>query len=105
MISILANQESKTISSKRGRYFFVGMSILFPILVLLGFVPDYVLISGGEFKVPWILHVHGAIMTGWLVIFMAQSLLIANSNVKRHKQLGKTGFVFGVLVIVSLVGI
>ena len=102
MIGILENQGVGSIARTRGRYFFVVMSAVFPIIVALGFVPDYQMVAAGELKVPWILHVHGAIMTGWLVIFFAQSLLVANANVKRHRQLGQTGFVFGVLVLLSL---
>ena len=103
MISILERMDSKSISFRRGRYFFVSMAILFPILVMLGFVPDYQMIATGQVKVHWFLHVHGVIMTAWLGIFLAQSLLVANANVKRHRQLGQTGFVFGVLVWLSLV--
>ncbi|WP_221393775.1 hypothetical protein [Dyadobacter sp. NIV53] len=103
MISILEGTESKKIPARRGRYFFVFMAVLFPILVILGFVPDYQMIASGQIKVHWFLHVHGFIMTVWLGIFLAQSLLVANANIKRHRQLGQTGFVFGILVWLSLV--
>lgn len=103
MESVLENRESKSIPYRRGRYFFVSMAILFPILVALGFTPDYQEILGGKFKVHWSLHVHGAIMTVWLGIFLAQTLLVAKGNIKRHRQLGQTGFVFGILVILSLI--
>ncbi|NIJ54440.1 hypothetical protein [Dyadobacter arcticus] len=94
----------RLLTKKRtGRYFFVAMAIVFPILVMLGFVPDYQMIASGQIKVHWFLHVHGVIMTAWLGIFLAQSLLIANDNVKRHRQLGQIGFIFGILVWISLV--
>ncbi|MEO6285728.1 MAG: hypothetical protein ABIN80_31360 [Dyadobacter sp.] len=100
---LLENKGSKHIALGKGRFFFVSMAILFPILVALGFVPDYQLIASGQIKVHWFLHVHGLIMTAWLGIFLAQSLLVANGNVKRHRQLGQTGFILGILVWISLV--
>jgi hypothetical protein len=103
MISALESKDLQSIPFRRARYFFVYMAILFPILVILGFVPDYQLIASGQIKVHWFLHVHGLIMTVWLGIFLAQSLLVANANLKVHRQLGQTGFVFGILVWISLV--
>ncbi|MCF0072845.1 hypothetical protein LZD49_20360 [Dyadobacter sp. CY261] len=99
----LEHKNPQSITIHKGRYFFVSMAILFPILVALGFVPDYQMIIQEEIKVHWFLHVHGLIMTAWMGIFLAQTLLVANGNIKRHKQLGQTGFVFGILVWVSLV--
>jgi hypothetical protein len=103
METVLSSMDSKRMPARRGRYFFVSMAILLPILVALGFTPDYQEILTGKFKVHWSLHVHGAIMTIWLVIFLAQTLLVANGNIKRHRQLGQTGFVFGILVMISLI--
>ncbi|MPR37204.1 hypothetical protein [Salmonirosea aquatica] len=101
----LKNTGSKSISIRKGRYFFVSMAILFPILAALGFIPDYQMFAQENIKLHWFLHVHGLIMTAWLGIFLALTLLVAKDNVKRHRQLGQTGFVFGILVWLSLLGI
>ena len=70
------------------RYFFVIMACIFPILVVLGFTPDYQLISSGAVYVHWFLHVHGAIMTSWILVFLAQAVLAASGNLKFHRKLG-----------------
>ncbi|SEJ36172.1 hypothetical protein SAMN05216327_10934 [Dyadobacter sp. SG02] len=101
----LENTTPRSVNIRKGRYFFVSMAILFPILVALGFVPDYQMFAQENIQLHWFLHVHGLIMTTWLGIFLAQTLLIAKDNVKRHRQLGPIGFVFGILVWASLVGI
>lgn len=102
---LLENTNPKSTTIRKGRYFFVSMAILFPILVALGFVPDYQMFAQENIQLHWFLHVHGLIMTAWLGIFLAQTLLIAKDNVKLHRQLGPIGFVFGILVWLSLVGI
>jgi hypothetical protein len=100
---VLESKHPQSIAIRKGRYFFVSMAILFPILAALGFVPDYQMFASENIKLHWFLHVHGLIMATWLGIFLAQTLFVAKDNVKRHRQLGQTGFVFGVLVWLSLV--
>ncbi|MVM28464.1 hypothetical protein GO755_00365 [Spirosoma sp. HMF4905] len=82
----------------RGRYFFVGMAILFFIISIVGFTPSYQGMSSGSLKFHWFVHVHGAIMTSWLAMFLAQSVLAARGNLKYHRKLGQIGFVLGILV-------
>jgi hypothetical protein len=101
----LENTSLKKATIRKGRYFFVSMAILFPILVALGFVPDYQMMAQENIQLHWFLHVHGLIMTAWLGIFLTQTLLIAKDNLKLHRQLGQIGFVFGILVLASLLGI
>ena len=59
------------------RYFFVAMAGLFPIMVVIGFTPDYQAISAQGLEVYWFLHVHGPIMVSWLLVFLAQAVLAA----------------------------
>lgn len=89
-------------STRRDRYFFVAMAILFPILVLLGFVPDYQIILSGQVKVHWFTHVHGVIMSAWLGVFLAQTILVAKGNVTFHRQLGLFSVGLGVLVWLTM---
>lgn len=85
-------------SVRKGRYFFVGMSVLFFLIALIGFIPSYQGVYTGGLKFHWFAHVHGAIMTSWLVLFLTQSLLAARNNLKYHRRLGQFGFVLGILV-------
>ena len=85
-------------SIRKGRYFFVGMSVLFILMAIIGFTPSYQGVSNGSLKLHWFAHVHGAIMTSWLVLFLTQSLLAARNNLKYHRRLGQFGFGLGILV-------
>ncbi|MDB5023812.1 MAG: hypothetical protein JWP78_1567 [Mucilaginibacter sp.] len=84
------------------RYFFVAMASLFPVMVVIGFTPDYQAITSGGLEVYWFLHVHGAIMASWLLVFLAQAVLAAKSNLKFHRKLGLISVVLGVLVLLSI---
>jgi uncharacterized membrane protein YozB (DUF420 family) len=86
-------------------YFFVAMACLFPLLVLAGFIPDYVVIFGGQLKVHWFSHLHGVIMSSWLVMFLTQSLLVAKGNISRHRQLGMLSFGLGIIVWFTMIGV
>lgn len=84
------------------RYFFVAMASLFPIMAIIGFTPDYQMISAQGLKVYWFLHVHGSIMASWLLVFLAQAILAAKGNLKFHRKLGLISVVLGVLVFLSI---
>jgi hypothetical protein len=86
------------------RYFFVGMSILFLIISVLGFVPSYQAMYDGTRKFPihWIAHVHGALMTTWLLVFITQTILAAKEQLKFHRKLGLFSVALGVLIWISM---
>jgi hypothetical protein len=103
MISELTTSSVHPISnSQRWPYFFVSMATVFPLIVALGFIPDYIMISSGFVTPHWFTHVHGAIMASWLLMFFTQSFLAARGNLRYHKQLGLWGAALGGLVIVTL---
>jgi hypothetical protein len=84
------------------RYFFVAMASLFPVLAVIGFTPDYQAISSGGIEVYWFLHVHGAIMASWLLVFLAQAILAAKGNLRFHRKLGLISVVLGAIVFLSI---
>ena len=84
------------------RYFFVVMASLFPIMAVIGFTPDYQMIKSQGLEVHWFLHVHGAIMVSWLLVFLAQAILAAKGNLKFHRRLGLISVVLGVFVFLSI---
>lgn len=45
------------------------------------------------------LHVHGAVMTGWIALFGVQTFLIASNHTRVHRSLGVFGAGYAVLVI------
>jgi hypothetical protein len=81
-------------------------AIIFPLIVLAGFARTYYLKDA--FATPplpsLLVHVHGIIMTAWIVLFIVQVTLVAKRRTKLHQQLGIAGaglaalvFVFGIL--------
>ncbi len=80
------------------RWFFVGMAGLFPIIAVLGFTPSYQAMAQGSLQVHWVVHVHGAIITSWLLVFFTQAILAAKGNFKFHRNLGLASVVLGLLV-------
>ena len=87
---------------RAARLFFVVMAILFLVIALFGFVPTYQRLGKRLFPLHWFAHVHGAMMAGWLVVFLAQSILAATNRLKFHRQLGQFSVVLGVLIWISM---
>ncbi len=80
------------------RWFFVAMAGLFPIIAVLGFTPSYQAILQGSLHVHWVVHVHGALITSWLLVFFTQAIFAAKGNFKFHRNLGLASVVLGLLV-------
>lgn len=85
------------------RRFFLLIAILFPITVLIGFAPTYYL--KGFFDSPpvarAIIHVHGLLMSLWVVLFATQVYLIRSKRIKIHQRLGLTSIILGLTIIVT----
>ncbi|HKE95350.1 MAG TPA: hypothetical protein VKB34_13645, partial [Povalibacter sp.] len=47
-----------------------------------------------------LLHLHGAVFSAWLVLFVVQTRLVAAHNVRAHMKLGIAGAVLAALVVV-----
>jgi hypothetical protein len=46
-----------------------------------------------------LLHIHGAVMTGWVILLVVQTSLIAAQRVQWHRQLGVWGAGWAALVV------
>src|SRR4051812_44655246 len=105
VIADVFNKKSTTkkLRSFYVRWFFVGMAIGFPIIAALGFVPDYILMASGPFHAHWFAHLHGAIMTLWILVFLAQAILAARGNLNYHRTLGLIAVALGILVFLSTI--
>lgn len=77
-------------------------AIVTPLVVLAGFARTYYL--KGYFATPalpsLIVHVHGIIMTAWVLLFIVQVTLVARRQTKLHQRLGILGGVLAALVFV-----
>ena len=76
----------------RDRRFFTGMAIAAALTVFIGFAPSYYLSGAfGGRPLTTLVHVHGAIATAWILLFLTQTSLIAAKRTDLHRRLGVAG--------------
>lgn len=70
-------------------------------VVFVGFARTYFLkgLFGGP-PLPWLLHLHGFLMTSWFALFFVQVGLVATHRVKLHRKLGVAGVVVAALMMI-----
>ncbi|MGZ5055313.1 MAG: hypothetical protein ACXWAT_10290, partial [Methylobacter sp.] len=92
-------------SPKRTRLFYSGAAALLLALMFLGFLQFYLhgrTYPNRELAPPirtlLILHGHG--MTGWVLLFLMQPLLIVAGNHRVHMMLGRIGAVFAACIVI-----
>ncbi len=103
--SLLVSPQGVSRDAEKSRFeriFFVAMAVLFPVLAGLGFAPSYQAAYSGQIKLHWFVHVHGALMTSWLLIFLVQSLLAAKGQLRFHRQLGLFSVTLGAIIWISM---
>jgi hypothetical protein len=83
------------------QYFYFAMSLLIAVVVVWGFshTIDQNLIHATPVR-PWILYLHGAVFSGWVVFFIVQSSLVRMHKVRVHRTLGWFGVAWGVAIVV-----
>jgi len=88
------------IRARSDRRFHVGMSLAFLATAFAGFAPSYYL-RGATPAAPLspLLHAHGLVFTGWLLLLLTQSSLVAARRVDLHRRLG----ILGALLSVSMI--
>lgn len=83
------------------RRMFLWAAIGFSVLVLAGFARTYYLkpfLASAPLKT--LTHVHGLVMTAWVLFFAAQIYLIRSKNVALHMRMGWFGVALAVVVFV-----
>jgi hypothetical protein len=87
---------------RRERLFFSGMTVAFALAVVVGFAPTYFLkgVYGGP-ALSSLLHVHGALFTGWIVLLIVQTSLVAAGRTRVHRRLGVAGGVLAAAMVVA----
>jgi hypothetical protein len=85
------------------------MAIAMALTVLAGFASTYYLrfLTGGPDTTltgrPFtpLVHVHGALFTGWILLFIIQTALVASRRVAVHRRLGVAGAVLAAAMLVA----
>ncbi|MBN8816581.1 MAG: hypothetical protein J0J06_14185 [Sphingomonas sp.] len=88
------------------RWIFVGMAVWFILIVLVGFVPDSmmkvaIVKAGMRPPFPTILHVHAVLMGSFLLLLLAQTLMVATGRCALHKQVGIAAFILVPALVVA----
>jgi Predicted membrane protein (DUF2306) len=91
------------------RLFYSGTALALALLVAAGFAPTYyarflsggpsATVSGGPFTT--LVHLHGALFTGWVLLFIGQTSLIASRRVSLHRKLGILGAVLAAAMVMA----
>lgn len=90
---------ARPVSHPSGRWFFVGMALAMIAISIAGFLPA--IIDPATRRAPLTLSVeaHGIVFLLWLLLYLVQSLLVANRRVDLHRRLGLTSIALLALMI------
>jgi len=81
------------------KYFYFFMSLLIAATVVYGFSRTVTanLIHPAPPR-PFILYIHAAVFSAWVLFFIFQSALVRTHNVRLHRQTGWFGFALGIAI-------
>jgi len=90
------------------RAFYSGMAIVMALTVLIGFGPTFYLRSlfgapptvTGAVTLSPLAQLHGALFTGWVVLFIVQTALVSTRRVAVHRRLGIAGGILATVMVV-----
>jgi hypothetical protein len=87
--------------STRDRPLYIWVAVLIPIIVMVGFARTYYLkgLFGNPVLPGLIVHLHGLVMTSWVVLFVVQVSLVATRRTRLHQRLGVLGAILAALVL------
>jgi hypothetical protein len=82
------------------RYFYFCMSLVFAAIVVIGFsrTVDQSLFHATPPR-PFLLWIHGAAFSGWILFYIFQSALVRTRNVKWHRFFGWFGAALAALMV------
>ena len=93
--------KSRALNRPYEHLFFSAMAILILATVALGFARTYFL--AGVFRAPlpnWLIHVHGAAFSSWIILLVAQTSLVSAGRTDIHRRLGILGFALASLMVI-----
>ena len=92
-------REHTVLALRRGHSFYLALTLFLMATVVVGFWPTYFgqLLRGGGTR-PLVMHFHGAIFTGWMLLLFVQVSLAASGRVAAHRRIGTFGIWYGAAV-------
>jgi hypothetical protein len=82
------------------RWFYVGMAICAIIVSVLGFAPSLINTAARKGPPTPLAVVHGIVYFAWLLVFLAQTTLVATRRITVHRRLGTGAVLLSPVVIV-----
>jgi hypothetical protein len=70
------------------RLFYTGIVTVLIAVICAGFLPSYVARLEGREPIPGFVHAHAAVYALWLLVMLAQTLLIGSRRVDWHRRVG-----------------
>jgi hypothetical protein len=85
----------------RDHRFFAAMAVLAIVAVFVGFAPTYYLAPLFAARpLRGLVHLHGIMMSSWLVLFLVQVSLVSTRRVAIHRRMGVAGAIIAALIVV-----
>lgn len=92
-----------TLKTTLDRKIYWGIAFLFPAFMFVGFAKSYYLKAFFD-STPFAnlnVHLHGLVMSLWIVLFTVQIALVRTRNIRLHIKLGMFGVVLAIAVVIS----
>lgn len=85
-------------------WFYTVMGAVVLGAVVLGFGRTYAVpMARGAFDAPTVVHVHGLFATAWVLLFIAQPLLVRYRRLSWHRLLGRAGLPLAAAVAMTMI--
>lgn len=82
-------------------YFYIIFAIAACALVFFGFGPTYYFrLLNSESAIPTIVHLHSIVFSAWMLLFLAQTILVEKGRTDLHIKLGMLGLALALAIIV-----
>jgi len=85
------------------RRLYLVAAILFPLIVLVGFARSYYL--KGYYGTPSLpsltVHLHGLVMSAWVLLFILQVWFISSKRIRLHQKLGYVGVALAIAILIT----
>jgi hypothetical protein len=80
------------------RIFYVATAVAVLASVFVGFAPTFYLRAAARGPLPALVVAHGTVFSAWVLLFLAQTTLVASGRLDLHRRLGLLGAALAVAV-------
>lgn len=86
----------------RATLFYLGFGLVGLLVVALGFGVTYAVpMVRRSFSAPWFVHLHGASALGWVLMFIAQAMLVRERRSPLHRRMGQVALPLALVIWAS----